>query len=271
MTNTTIAPKLTLLAACKEIGWLPLLLMGIGGLSVIDIMEKAVLGDISLITPLRIVLDGYQRIAALAAAFVERPLAPLMTWLSRLFQYDLFLQPYWRSLFLLQGLAVAPIVRATWQAGQKFDAAIAAIVMYAGCLAVSLVVGLAPQIPVWWFQGFIAALMVLTLWLTFGIAAALGPAGGEEKLDVRGGVATALFSAFVGFVLAALIALAPQIGAGAAVVAFGISIALFGLLFIAGSFRTGEIDMFRLGLAIFGGFIAAALVLLADAIVKALS
>ncbi|MGD9979688.1 MAG: hypothetical protein AB7H66_13865 [Hyphomonadaceae bacterium] len=271
MTETAENPRLTFGAALKEVGWLPLVLMGIGGLSIIDILETAVFGDLSLITPLEIVVEGYRRVAALAGALVERPLAPLIGWLSGLINLELTLHPYWRSLFLLQALAVTPIVRSTWDAGEKLDAAIAAIVMYLGCVVAALIVGLAPANPAWWFQGLVAAIMVLTIWLTFGVAAALGPAGRDDKVEVGAGVVFASFCAAVTFAIAAALSFIPQVGAGAAAMAIGVFIAAFGVLFIAVAFRSNEdsVATFRMGLAIFGGFVAAALVLVADAVVKA--
>lgn len=266
-------PRLTLWTALKEVGWLPLLLMGIGGLSIIDLLETAVFGELDLITPFRIVVDGYQRISALIGALAERPLAPVIAWLSELMTIDLTLQPYWRSLFLLQAIAVTPIVRSTWGAGERIDAVIAAVVMYLGCLLVSLLFGLAPSIPAWWFQGFVAAIMVLTIWLTFGVAAALGPAGKDEPVQVGAGIAMASFCAALTFVIAAGLAFVPQVGSGAAVMAFGLFIAAFGLLFIWIAFRSSEdnLQTFRMGFGIFGGFVAAALVLIADGVVKAFS
>lgn len=274
MTEASTAPsKLTLWAALKEVGWLPLLLMGIGGLSIIDLLETAVFGDLDLITPFRIVVDGYQRIAALVGALAERPLAPLIEWLSNVVHIDLALQPYWRSLFLLQAIAVTPIVRSTWSAGERIDAVIAAVVMYLGCLVASLIVGLAPSNPAWWFQGAVAATMVVTVWFTFGVAAALGPAGKDDKVEVVAGIIFASFCAAVTFAVAAGLALVSQVGAAAAVTAFGLFIAAFGVLFIWIALRGGEdsVDTFRMGLGIFGGFVAAALVLIADAVVKAFS
>lgn len=266
-------PKLTLWTALKEIGWLPLLLMSIGGLSIIDLLETAVFGDLDLITPFRIVVDGYRRLATLVGTLAERPLAPMIEWLGALVNIDLALQPYWRSLFLLQAIAVTPIVRSTWQAGERVDAVIAAFVMYFGCLVVSLFFGMTPSNPAWWFQGFVAAIMVLTLWLTFGVAAALGPAGQGDKLEVAAGLISAGFTAVLTFAIAAGLAVVPEIGAGAAVMAFGLFIAAFGVLFILTAFRSSAdaVQTFRMGFGIFGGFVAAALVLIADSVVGAVS
>jgi hypothetical protein len=52
--------------AVKDLGWLPIALMGLGGLSINDILEKAIIQrDLNLAAPFEIVLQSYQRIIAL--------------------------------------------------------------------------------------------------------------------------------------------------------------------------------------------------------------
>lgn len=119
MSNAEAESKkgLTLAQALKDLGWLPIWLMGLGGLSVVDIVERSVVGDLDLIAPFQIVLDGYHRITQFLAAGVEPVLRPMVIWVNAQFNWHLDLRPQWRSTFILFSIVIWGGVRVAWKRG----------------------------------------------------------------------------------------------------------------------------------------------------------
>ena len=102
MTNVhdQAAKPMELGEALKDLGWLPILLMGAGGLSILDILEAAVYYDLSLVTPFQIALDGYRRVVGLIGAAIEPGLRSALDWLALNWQWHLRLSAMPRCLLV---------------------------------------------------------------------------------------------------------------------------------------------------------------------------
>lgn len=220
--------RLSLKEAIDDFGWLPLTLLSIGGaISLIDIVEL-VRDGLTLITPFEVVLKGYRRVPEAIGALVEPYIQPFIEWLSAAFDWELHLQPFWRSLFVLGMVVVLGLARAQWRSGQWGQAILCMIVMGLGALAGAVAAGLSPPSGDWWAQGLVTA----------------------TPLALLGFVAGAGLSLFL--------------GDGAGLMALGVLIAVLGAIVLVGGLGDAERNGSRVGLSILGGFVAAGMILISN-------
>jgi hypothetical protein len=274
MADAATQERLSLWGALKDLGWLPLALMGLGGLSVIDILESAIVRrDLDLVSPLRWVLDGYARLTGLIGAIVEPALAPFISQLSEWLHLKLALQPHWRPLFLL-GLVFASGMGRTMD--EDTNQAPGGHLVFAACAALAafaaaVVVGLMPLGGHWWMQGLAAAAPAALLTLSIPAATVIDDARRRRKSETGDAVFLSGVVAVFAFALGAGLAFAPGIGDGAGVAGLALFILLIGLLLSVIGLREGERLLARWGLVTLGGFVAAALILLANAALRFLA
>jgi hypothetical protein len=271
------ARPLTLREAVNDLGWLPIALMGLGGLSIIDILEKAIIQrDLNLAAPFEIVLRGYQRITALLAATVEPILQPAVSWMGDMLHWRLVLQPYWRSFFVVGLIVAMGFVRT--QGGDvntlRWSHITTGITIAVGALLSAVAIGILPLSGAWWAQGLAAATPAAFIMAFMGVGIAgddvlrRGWVQAREDLFefAQAGAALGLLA----FVLGAGLSLVPGIE-GAGVLAFGLIVALLGVGTLIGGLFVHETALTRFGLTSLGGFLAGALILIANAAIKALS
>lgn len=259
---------LSLKEALEDFGWLPLTLLSIGGaISLIDIAELLADG-LTLITPFEVVLRGYRRVTEAIGALVEPHMQPFIKWLSAAFDWELQLQPFWRSLFVLGMLFVLGIARAQWRGGQWGRAILYAIVMGLGVLAGSVAAAMLPPAGAWWVQGVMSAAPLALICIPLGIANAVlelcvPPSSLAEAW--RKFVTQFQFAAIFGALgFAAGAGLSFLLGEGAGPMALGAAVAGIGAILLSGGLSDADRDLSRMGLAMLGGFVAAGMVLISN-------
>lgn len=266
----------TLLGALKALGWLPLMLMGLGGLSLISVLERAVLfHDLSLITPFEIALEGYHRVTELLGQVIEPIVQPAIDWLNAGWNWHLTLQPFWPSLFVVGMIYVLAMIRTGWRAGRWISSGVMLAFQGTGMLAGTVAAALAPPDGGWAAQGWIASIPMISNSVIGGIGAVLIFLGRQEYASARASWQNMpkdiIISSVVLFVLAAGLSLIPGFGAGAGIVSFASMIALTGMTGLRIGLKTGNRDALRSGLSILGGFVAAGLILISNWAVTAIS
>jgi hypothetical protein len=251
--------------------------MGLGGLSMIDILEKAIIQrDLHLTTPFEIVLGGYRRITALLATAVEPMLQPIISWLGGVLHWRLVLQPHWRSFFVV-GLIVAMGFMRT-QGGDvnalRWSHITTGAAIAVGALLSAVAIGIFPLSGAWWAQGLAAATSTAFIMAFMGVGVT-----GDEVLRLgwsRGGQTLAQFAqgsaalGLIAFLLGAGLSLVRGLE-GAGVLALGLIVVLLGVISLIFGFFVREQALIRFGLTALGGFLAGALILVANAAIKALS
>jgi hypothetical protein len=266
------------LRALMSLGFFPLLVMGLGGFSVIDIIEKAILErEFDLIAPFEFLLSGYQRVTGWLADIVEPLFAPLVLWINDLFGWRLELQPHWRSLFVL-GLTWAARIWRVYATQRdhpnRRDVFVVCIGLAAAALIGALVAGLAPAETTWLSQGMSAAAPIAFLSLGYYLwTCTLTP---DTKLwEWLACFGVAFATGAVLFALAAALSLAPGMERAAGLTLLGAAVIFLGLREFkrrpAGDVTDESmLTTGKFGLTILGGFMAAALILLSNAVVSAI-
>lgn len=257
---------LTLWEALKDLGWLPFLLMGVGGLSIIDILERVAFHDLSLIAPFEIMLNGYRRITNLTGALAEPLLQPAIDWINAQWLQHFHLHPLWRSMFVLQLVFVGSVARMSVRAGMWRDMVVQMVVLGLGALAAAVVTGVLPWTGGWSVQGLIAAVPATILVVTNGLLISMTAYASADTFKPR-----YLFVRFCAFGLMVGI-VAFLAGAGASFLLGGYPgvlvlaglILLYGLFVLSAGLRIGSRANCRLGLSILGGFIGAGLILVSN-------
>ena len=264
----------TFLEAVKAIGWFPLTLMGIGGISVVDLLDKAILEhDLNLITPFQIALHGYRRIAALAAAAIEPILQPVLARLSELLHVKIVLQPYWRPLFFV-GLIYASMLAKVGTAISDTPPIwnlVPATCVGLFALLCAIVVGVVPLTASWWAQG--VGIGIVCMGLMAGVFLGLKILSFRNPKDAPPDAGTVIWvliaAGTIGFFLVGVATLLPGIKAPS-VLGLLMFIALSGVGAIGMGIEFRRVELIRFGLISFGGFLAGGLVLAMDGVIKVL-
>lgn len=275
MTNTHLptTDRLSFWDAVKSVGWIPLLLMGVGGFSIIDILEKSVFHDLSLMTPFQMALNGYQRITTLVGLMFEPLLQPAIDWLSALVGWSIQLPPSWRSVFVLGLIIVASIARAFWRAGLHSLAAQLFLSGGFGALIGAAAAASVASVNTWWAHGLAAALPGVAIFMSIAVSVAVrdivrGDSSGAARVLLRVMRATTLIAIGV-FVLGAGLFFVLVDGAGAGVLALSLLIAGFGLFRLQRALSEADRLGARIGLTVLGGFAAAGAMLVANWVTSA--
>lgn len=266
------AYKLSLRAALKDLGWFPAAFTTVvGGPSLLALMQ-IVREGFRLSAPLQWIVDGYNALTSEIAAWIEPLVVPAVAWINGLLGWRLVLHPHWRPLFLLGLVAVVALVRGNWSTGSRTNLVLEAVQFGIMMLIAALLAGLVPFTEDWWAQGLIAAIPVMTFFTLMGFLSAAQMLAAGQRAEARtelrlivGAGAPLLGTAT--FALAALLSL---VAPGAAVWVIACAVAAMGLFLLRSGLAEGDPQEARTGLIMLGGFVAAGLILAADAGVKAL-
>lgn len=227
------------------------------------------------------IVDGYNRILAVVGSAVEPLARAALAWLNEVLHWRLELHPHWRPLFIVTMLVGAGAIRNAMQFGAYRLAVVYGAGLTLGALLGALAAGLAPLDGAWWSQGFAAAAPVGMAYAGTGLqqlALARSP-GASRGWQVAGAVAMVSLATFG---LGAGLSFLPGLSEGAGVVTVAILVFYLGIsnVFI-GLFRRDlteryagvrsegmQIYQVRFGLLTLGGFFAAGLIALADAVIR---
>lgn len=276
-----------------DFGAVPATLGGLIGAPSILSLLQSIYEARDLSTPLQAVVDSYNQGIASAAAIIEPALTPLVTWVGRMFGWEVDLHTHWRHLFVLCMIyLLAQLrIRRTEKDGLRnwTDLPLGMVFALVGCLAAGMI---SPE-GSWWAQGLIAAWPLSMFWFGQASANIVGHefartfAGFERGRGlsytlgyVVAGSVIALGSAardllivvppyfIIGFILGAALSFVPVIGDGAGVAALAIFAIIAGIHFLRIGRRQNQRYMIRLGLTMLGGYAAAAFVYGIDIVLK---
>lgn len=266
--------KINLSTAATELGWFSTIFSwAISAPSALSILQ-AIFVERRLVHALQWIPDGYNAIIGILAGMVEPVLAPPIAWIGHTLDWQLSIQPVWRPLFLLSMIFVAGWARTSWRDGEKI---VGILVVLVGGVFVALSSVLASAVPVnggWLQQGVVAAVLSATVWISLGIVHAMRDVKygqPEEMGETFGGwaISAAQYSG-TAFILAAGLAMLPVhwVNAGPATVSVALTILGFGLSIVVGYLARPTDYNLRLGLTIVGGFVTAALIVIASELMK---
>lgn len=260
--------RLTLRAALHDLGWFPATFAAIvGGPSVLALLQ-IIFVEHRLIDALQWIVDGYNDIVAVIGNALEPLLMPVIAWLNGFFDWRLVLHPHWKPFLMLVMTFVAGLARTGMSEAKPVDF-IAFAAMAVGAFLGAVAVGLVPLNAGWWAQGLAAAApWALVIWISGLVLLLFG---------ARGSAGNALFAllfgaalAAIAFVLGAGLTFVPGIEGGAGLLASGLALIAIGVLALLAGFKSRDALIARVGLTMLGGFVAAGMILAADAGVKAL-
>jgi hypothetical protein len=253
--------KLTLGDALKDLGWFPLLFsVVVGGPSILSILQQ-VFVDQLLIAGLQWIVDGYNGIMAVLAAFVEPPIGYIVEWINQQLSWNLELRPIWRPLFTLSMVFV--VVATRWFVriqGLKYAIKYSAVMTFGTLLGT-----LGPAlVPVRGFvsAGMTAAVPILAIFVASTLADNTPRYSWEELKYILGNGAKI---ALCGFIAASIFYVIPYTRAASGVLVFGGALAFLGLYAIFQGSKVADILILRAGLQVCGGFVTAGIILVANA------
>lgn len=260
--------QISLWDALKDLGWLPLLLMGLGGLSILDAAEKALAHDLTLILPLRSMLDGYHRVTRLMGDIVDPLAMPLVRQIGARFGWHLDLSPIWRPIFVIAMITVTGWSRALWHRGDHRFSIVVLAILTPSVLVGSLACALVTHLDGVRGQALLAILPIVSLWAATGVAVAVDAVLRREPAQAWRGLLSWAINTVVTVAVAGLLTvilyLPPQTRDHAGILVLGGAVAYLGVFYLRQGLNTGERFYSRLGLSILGGFVAAGVVLFAD-------
>jgi hypothetical protein len=265
--------RLTLKQAIDDLGWF-------WGVFTSLVNAPSLLALLQMVFELRFVdavqwiVDGYTDIVGWIGATLEPFLLPLIERLNLLFGWSFELQPQWRPLLLVALIPATSLARQAWRPATKDDV-IEPLAIGLGAIMGVLAVAVVPLDGRWWTQGLIAALPIgaallfyeATIHATNLFKAPINrdPFGALFMLPY-----VAAFSALA-FALGAGFSLAPALREGAGIIALGVMVFALGCLSLANGLSLGERNDARMGLTMLGAFVAAGLIVGADALLKIIS
>lgn len=263
----------TLGDALKDLGWFPFVLATVVGAPSLLVLWETIFVDHRLIDGLQAIVDLYHRVMTAVGAIVEPWLRPGVAWLSQQIGISLTLDPIWRPIFTLGVMLTVGFVRGS-SAGNTdtfLDTFAFAATLILGAFVGAIAVGLMPIVQVWWIQGAVAALPILSQFFAFSILGAgsviehgMGAVLREFFENNRMGLQIAAMA----FVAGAGLSLLPVVGPRAGVLAFGLYVAAMGVGSLRVGLRLGRVPSTRIGLVTLGGFFVAGIVLVADLAIK---
>ncbi len=270
MVDQTNPEELTFVELIKDIGWFPMLLIGLGGFSTLAIIEQGILGEpLQLVQVLQWPLDGFHRAMRLLGSGVEPLIQPVLGWLNAALGWSLTLNPIWRPLFALGMVFAMGFARASWQEGERGKAIYFGLAFGGGALIGAAIAGLAPAEAGWAAQGVRAGAPIAGLFAVFLLAHAAREALQGKLTEAGKTLAGAslflLIFGGAGYAVAAGLSLVPGLSHAAGILTLGGFVALIGLQTLSGGLGSGNNQtVARVGLTILGGFFAAGMILVAD-------
>ena len=233
--------------------------------SVLSIVE--IVMDLKLIAAFQWIVSGYNQLLGVLARLVEPLIQPLIAWLNAVLGLKLELRPHWRPLFVLAVIPAVALLRTHGGFVRPLVMLRGVIFVLLPILLACLMARLVPETREGWRKGaYIAAFFVslvqpILIWeLSINVK--------TRGLSIRRALGIwGLVSAGLGGI-SLLLAWSGN-GHPLELVA-GIVMSIGGI-FLAHGLKSGSQQTASLGLTILGGFVAAGLILAADAMVKMLS
>ncbi|MEM9725839.1 MAG: hypothetical protein AAF909_10285 [Pseudomonadota bacterium] len=278
--NGAVEERGGVLRAARDLGFMGWLFLAIvGGPSVLSLVDAA-FENVVFSAPLEALLDGYQRLLRVVALILEPLADQVMLTLRAWLDVDWTLSAHWRPLFVLMLIFISANARSLWSDGFKGASVLFAIITACAAFLGCVISGLAPADGAPLLLGAIAAqLVALTMLgniLSYALAAPLfglrpphvSPLG---VYALRG----ALMAALVFAAAVALAMLAPgatpdggfSVGRPDLTALFG-GMALYGAFWTLYGLVRSDLSQLRFGLRVFGGFLLALVIFLADAALR---
>jgi hypothetical protein len=180
------------------------------------------------------------------------------------FGWKLVLHPHWRPLFLLGMVLVMGGARTAWRAGERQRALLGGGAYTFVFLMGSAMAGLVPLSGGWWAQGLIPAVIMFTYCVALTVFTV-----SSKRASLFDGIRATIYFSGLCFSLGAALYFVSGVDRGAGILTFGGIVAVLGAsLSIDGILRSKHFQA-RVGLTTVGGFVAAGLILAADALVRA--
>lgn len=261
---------MSLFDAIGELGWFSwVLALVVGGPSTLSILQS-VFVDHELVPALRWIVSSYNGVLSVLGAIVEPLVQPTIDWISARLGVEIHLYPHWRPLFGLGSVFAISLARTYWRDGERTKALQFGIALTIGALIGALAAGLAPLSGGWWTQGLMAFAPLTAMSVSI---VAVNVMIDSRDVDWGLGGILLLFSC-AAFGVAALVSLFQdaalfQVAAqGAGILTLGALLLALAISMLQRGLRDDDKSFSRFGLTVLSGFIAAALVLAADAALK---
>ena len=282
MSRSDQSESVTLKEAYDDIRWAWVTFVSlINAPSILSLLQM--IFEHRLIDALQWIVDGYNDIVGQLGAIVEPLVRPFLAWLNARFDWSLELYPHWRPLFLLLAVMASSGIRNAWRFGARAVAITHGLGVIGGALVGALAAGLLPLDGSWWSQGLAAAAPVTAFYAFAGAQQLLTSPNSALRwwhlallIPVVGGLM---------FAIGAGVSFVPGLSTGAGILALGLLVLAVGLsnlwgglfrsdwrqTYLQRDFAGAQRYQIQFGLTAVGGFVAAGLIVAADAIVKMLS
>jgi uncharacterized membrane protein len=259
-----LSARLTLNEQVTSVGWfLWAYAVIVGGPSVLSILESVFI-DHQLVAALQWIVEGFNRLLSVLDSVFAPLFRPMLSWINRLLDWNLALQPQWKALFALGMLLVSAISRSLWLGGNRIAGVV--FLFYSGffILVGSVLAGLAPP-TTWWAQGLAAAMPVFLTVVAWAVFTAIM----ERDLGtLRNGSIASLICFAVLFAIASVVSFVPGVKGSAGALCLGAAVLLASALLVKIGADEDDDTATRAGLTTLGGFGAAAIILFADLILR---
>jgi len=274
-------PRLSLRDAVDDVGWVWLTFASlVSAPSILSLLQM--IFEHRYVEALQWIVDGYNDILAVVGGAIEPHVRPAIEWLNARLDWRLELHGHWRPLFVVTMLIGLGAIRNAWQHGFYGLALRYGAGLTLGALLGALIAGLAPLDGEWRWQGLAAAAPVTMAYAATGLQQLITARSATLRAWHVAGALIAV--ALLTFAVGAGLSFVPGMSDGAGLLSVGILVLYLGLsnLLIA-LFRRDLTESFagasgdalqvyqaRYGLLTLGGFIAAGLIVAADAVLKLL-
>lgn len=252
--------RLTFREAIADLGffsWLFALI--VAGPSILSLFQSVFI-DHRLIDALQWIVTGYDRVAAVLGAMFEPLVQPIIDWISARLNWDIDLHPHWRPIFILAMMILVAEARSALRENDFWRALREVTIGGAGALTGALIAGTIPTDAAWWMQALMATAPIAVGFAFYLVAEWEWSA----SIWLGGALVTAAFLIFSMITCAAL-----PLGNGEGIVCLAALVFFAGVSFTHGGVANSNLFDARMGLTILGGFFAAALIIAADAALRA--
>lgn len=272
--DTMTTHRLTLREAWDDVGWFSATFSSIvGGPSLLALFQM-VFVEYRFVDALQWIVDGYNDIVSVLAAYVEPLMTPVIAWLNEMFSWRLDLHAHWRPLFLLTMIWVTASTRMNWQPPVRiFDVVVGLPLLALASLIGAAAAGVIAVDARWLGQAVMAAAPVATVHAAMALIGAAGEVVESRRVSSRFGSSLAFAGVItaLAFLVGAGMSFLPTLSAGGGIVALATLVMAVGALYLAAGLASGRVFGLRMGLTVLGGFFTAAMILAADVIIKALT
>ncbi len=280
---TDYGHRLTLKQAIDDAGWIyTLFAAAVSAPSLLSLLQM-IFVEHRLVDALQWIVDGYNDIVGVLGSVFEPLLEPLIAWVNAVFDWRLDLQPHWKPLFLLAMVRVSASARINLRPpGNTFNPRppinIYDTFVSVPLLAIATLAGVvaAASVPIdgnWQAQGAMTAILVATMRAAMAVLGAISELINMRRISPRffASIADAVAFTLIAYLLGAGFSFIPGVASGAGIIAFAVMLLAEGALSLSVGLGNFSLYGTRLGLIVLGGFLVAALILVADVAIRVLS